>query len=60
MSTFTFPSPIGGVSFHDDLAPSVLFAVLFGLLAPVFAFRFSRTSSRTFVIFGAFPYVVER
>src|ERR1700734_386912 len=32
--TNRFPSPIGGVAFPSDFAPSIIFAVMYGLLLP--------------------------
>ena len=60
MSTFTFPSPVGGVSSNDDFAPSILFAVLFGLLVPITVFRYSKENSRTLILFGTFGSSAER
>ncbi|PCH41915.1 hypothetical protein WOLCODRAFT_49096, partial [Wolfiporia cocos MD-104 SS10] len=40
------PSPIGGIPFAIDFAPSILFAVLHGLLAPAILNRWIRRKSR--------------
>ena len=59
-ATHEFPSPIGGVPYPIDFAPSILFSVLHGLLIPVFAWRMARSQTRTFVLIGAFIYAIER
>lgn len=59
-SDFTFPSPVGGVPFPEDFAPSILFAALYGLTFFVAVYRLFRKRSRTFVLMGIMSYVGER
>ncbi|EGO00252.1 hypothetical protein SERLA73DRAFT_52742 [Serpula lacrymans var. lacrymans S7.3] len=59
-SNIAFPSPVGGVPFPSDFAPSVLFAVLYGLLVPVMAYRVANKKSRTFLLVGSITFSIER
>ncbi|TCD60128.1 hypothetical protein EIP91_010690 [Steccherinum ochraceum] len=59
-SNFTFPSPIGGVPFSSDYAPSVLFAILYALLVPAIIWRLVSPRSRNFVLIGTIAFAVER
>jgi hypothetical protein len=43
-----------------DLAPSILFAALYGLLIPLFIYRLCRKRSRTAVLSGTVGFLVER
>ncbi|KAH6914499.1 hypothetical protein BKA70DRAFT_1369758 [Coprinopsis sp. MPI-PUGE-AT-0042] len=56
----TFPSPVGGVGFPSDFAPSIIFAVLYGLLLPLLVYRFWDRRSRTYLISGTVLFTVER
>ncbi|KAI0753149.1 hypothetical protein C8Q80DRAFT_496442 [Daedaleopsis nitida] len=51
-ATREFPSPVGGVPFDIDLAPSVTFATLYGLLVPIALWRIVSQKSRTYVLIG--------
>ena len=57
---FTFPAPIGGVPFDIDFAPSILFAVLYGLLAVLAVHRMLHPATRTLCILGVLSFVGER
>ncbi|EGO00256.1 hypothetical protein SERLA73DRAFT_160202, partial [Serpula lacrymans var. lacrymans S7.3] len=59
-SNIAFPSPVGGVPFPSDFAPSVLFAVLYGLLLPVAAYRIADKRSRTVLLVGSTVFAIER
>jgi len=56
----TFPSPVGGVAFPFDFAPSILFAILYGLLVPFTIYRALHRSSRTVLIIGTVTFSIER
>lgn len=56
----TFPTPIGGVPYHIDLAPSVIFAVAYGCLLPLVAYRIWDKNSRTVMLLGTIIFAVER
>ncbi|KAI0669622.1 hypothetical protein C8Q78DRAFT_1080325 [Trametes maxima] len=58
-STHEFPVPVGGAPFDIDFVPSILFAVLYGLLAPVALYRLSRRRSRTLVLIGTSIMTIE-
>lgn len=55
-----FPAPIGGAPLERDLAPSILFACLNGILVAVAIARFCRKSTRTAVAIRMFGFVVDR
>ena len=56
-----FPSLVGGFSLRQfDLAPSITFAVLYGLLVPLFIYRFCCRRSRTTLFCGTMSFAVER
>jgi len=59
-SNFTFPSPVGGVPLASDYAPSILFAILYGLLVPVAVWRLCIPKTRTIAVIGTFVFAVER
>lgn len=54
------PSPVGGVPFSIDFAPSILFAILYAILVGVGVWRLARRSTRTAVSIGNFVFVLER
>ena len=56
----TFPTPVGGTPLPVDFAPSVLFAVLYGILAPFAIFRFLQRRSRTTLLIGTLAFAIER
>ncbi|TFK20922.1 hypothetical protein FA15DRAFT_673031 [Coprinopsis marcescibilis] len=56
----SFPSPVGGVPLQSDLAPSILFAVLYGLLAPLVFYRLYDRRSRTLLLLGTMIFAIER
>ncbi|KAK7692652.1 hypothetical protein QCA50_004285 [Cerrena zonata] len=56
---FTFPSPIGGTPFAIDFAPSILFAVLYGLVIPIGIYRLTMPKSRTVLSSGTIGFTVE-
>lgn len=55
-----FPSPIGGVPFPSDFAPSIIFAILYGLLLPVLAYRIIDRKSRNALLIGTTAFAIER
>ncbi|TFK20920.1 hypothetical protein FA15DRAFT_673029 [Coprinopsis marcescibilis] len=55
-----FPSPVGGLPLPLDFAPTILFAVLYGLLLPLLAYRIIDRRSRTWLLFGTSLFAVER
>ena len=57
---YTFPSPIGGVPFELDFAPSVLFATLYGILSVIAFYRMAHPATRTLCLLGTTSFVVER
>ncbi|KAH7908424.1 hypothetical protein BJ138DRAFT_1012834 [Hygrophoropsis aurantiaca] len=59
-STFAFPSPVGGVSLPSDFAPSVVFAVMYGLLMPIFIRRISNSESRAVLSISSIVSTTER
>lgn len=59
-SEVKIPSPVGGVPFSIDFAPSILFATLYAGLVGVGAWRLARRSTRTVVSIGNFMFVLER
>ncbi|EAU91146.1 hypothetical protein CC1G_03314 [Coprinopsis cinerea okayama7 len=60
MATVEFPSPVGGASLPPDFAPSILFAVLYGLLVPLTAYRLYDRRSRTVLLLGTIIFSTER
>lgn len=56
----TFPVPVGGVPQPDDFAPSILFAILYGCLIPLAAYRLIRPESRNIVLLGTSFFSIER
>jgi len=59
-SSFTFPSPVGGIPLALDLAPSILFVILYGLLVAVAFRRLWLPKSRTIAVIATFVFAVER
>ena len=45
---------------QEDLAPSILFAILYGFLVPLAAFRILGRSSRTTLLLGTIAFSIER
>ncbi|KAF9522658.1 hypothetical protein CPB83DRAFT_822578 [Crepidotus variabilis] len=56
----SFPAPVGGTPLPVDFAPSVLFAVLYGLLIPLEAYRLFHRRSRTTLLIGTVAFAIER
>lgn len=59
-SDHPFPSPIGGVAFPSDLAPSIIFAIMYGLLLPLLGYRIWNRKSRNVMLGGSLVFGVER
>ncbi|KAI1791182.1 hypothetical protein LXA43DRAFT_889645 [Ganoderma leucocontextum] len=59
-STHEFAAPVGGVPYPIDFAPSILFAVLYGLMVPVVVFRMVHPRSRNGVLIGTTVFSIER
>ena len=59
-STHEFPVSVGGVPYPLDFAPSILFAVLYGLMLPVVVFRMVHPRSRNGVLIGTTVFSIER
>lgn len=55
-----FPTPIGGTVVSSELAASLVFAALYGLLVPVMIARAWDRQSRTFLLFGTYWAVIDR
>ncbi|KAH9935355.1 uncharacterized protein B0H18DRAFT_411374 [Fomitopsis serialis] len=55
-----FPSPIGGVPNPHDLAPSVVFAVLYALTIPLAVYRLASKNSRNLFIIASVIFAAER
>ncbi|KIM45438.1 hypothetical protein M413DRAFT_442117 [Hebeloma cylindrosporum] len=55
-----FPAPIGGTSLPPDFGPSILFAVLYGLLVPLMAYRMFDRRSRSALLIGTISFSIER
>ena len=56
-----FPTPIGGIPYHADLVPSIVFAVAYSFLMPAVAYRiWDKNSSRTVMLLGSIIFAVER
>lgn len=60
VATFEFPSPVGGVPFPSDFAPSVIFALMYGSLIPLLAYRILDGKSRNVMLIGTAAFTVER
>jgi hypothetical protein len=58
--TDRFPSPIGGVAFPSDFAPSIIFAVMYGLLLPLMGYRIFNKKSRNLMLGGSLTFGIER
>lgn len=55
-----FPTPIGGTALPADFVPSIVFAILYGLMVPLLVYRLFERRSRTILIIGSFTFSVER
>lgn len=55
-----FPAPVGGLPLASDLAPSILFAVLYALLLPLTVYRIFDRRSRTVLLIGTEIFAIER
>lgn len=53
-----FPSPVGGVLFPGDFAPSILFAVLYGMLLPMALYRMLH--KKLLLLIGSLTFTIER
>ncbi len=60
MSSARFPTPVGGTPLPVDFAPSILFAVLYGILSPLLFFRLLDKRSRTVLLIGTAAFAIER
>ncbi|PIL33536.1 hypothetical protein GSI_04159 [Ganoderma sinense ZZ0214-1] len=59
-STNPFPAPVGGVPDALDFAPSVFFAVLYALMAPIVIWRMAHPRSRNTVLLTTSLFSIER
>ncbi|KAI1791184.1 hypothetical protein LXA43DRAFT_1094786 [Ganoderma leucocontextum] len=59
-SAHEFPAPVGGVPDALDLAPSILFAVLYASIVPVVIWRMTHPQSRNTVLIATSFFSVER
>ncbi|KAM5543024.1 hypothetical protein V8D89_003408 [Ganoderma adspersum] len=59
-STHQFPAPVGGAPDALDFAPSVLFAVLYALMAPIIIWRMVHPRSRNTVLLTTSLFSLER
>lgn len=58
--TMTFPSLVGGFVLRGDFAPSIICAALYGILIPIFVYRFIDRRSRNTLLIGTASFAVER
>ncbi|KAH7099971.1 hypothetical protein BKA62DRAFT_620637, partial [Auriculariales sp. MPI-PUGE-AT-0066] len=54
------PTPVGGIPMHIDAAPSIVFAVLYGLLFPFIISRFFIPGRRSMLLINVILCTVER
>ena len=59
-STYQFPAPVGGAPNSLDFAPSILFAILYGLMAPIIIWRMVHPRSRNTVLLTTSLFSLER
>lgn len=59
-SAFAFPSPVGGVALDGDLTPSIVFAILYASLLPIFFVRLANKQSRAILSVNAVVTAIER
>ncbi|KAM5543023.1 hypothetical protein V8D89_003407 [Ganoderma adspersum] len=59
-STQEFPAPVGGVPDSLDFAPSIVFVVLYALIAPIAIWRIVHPRSRNAVLIGTTFFSIER
>lgn len=59
-SGIEFPSPVGGVPLPFDFGPSILFALLYFSLIPIFVVRLLNKRSRAVVSINAIITTIER
>ncbi|PCH41903.1 hypothetical protein WOLCODRAFT_72339 [Wolfiporia cocos MD-104 SS10] len=57
---FYFPSPVGGLPLSNDLAPSGVFAALYGCLAPLILYRMISPRSRCIMLFPTATFAIMR
>ena len=55
-----FPAPVGGAPDALDLAPSIVFAILYALLVPIVLWRMVHPQSRTTVLLSTSFFSIER
>ena len=55
-----FPSPVGGVPDHHDLAPSIVFLVAYTATVPIMFYRLTSKSSRTLFIVATAITITEQ
>ena len=55
-----FPTPVGGTPLPVDFAPSIIFAVLYGIISPLLFFRLLDKRSRTVLLIGTAVFSIER
>jgi hypothetical protein len=56
----SYPAPVGGLALPSDLAPSIVFAVLYALLLPLVVYRVFDRRSRTTLLLGTIIFSIER
>ena len=59
-SARAFPAPVGGAPDALDLAPSIVFAILYALLVPIVLWRMVHPQSRTTVLLSTSFFSIER
>ncbi|KAG6337093.1 hypothetical protein ID866_2004 [Astraeus odoratus] len=59
-SSFSFPSPVGGVALSGDLGPSIVFSILYASLLPIFLVRLANKESRAILGLNAVLTAIER
>ena len=55
-----FPVPVGGTVYPIDLAPAILFAVLYGMLVPLMFYRMFQRRGRSTLLIGTIAFSIER
>jgi len=59
-NNLAFPSPVGGVALDGDLGPSIVFAILYASLLPIFFVRLANKQSRAILSVNAVLTTIER
>lgn len=55
-----FPAPVGGFILPSEFSACIVFAILYGLLLPLVAYRIFDRRSRTLLLLGTILFAVER